>query len=72
MLTEVYRFGSSRYPTELEKAIEGHLGSLRGKEDTPEDTRGGAGGIGAQSSVWTMELVSMALTGVQSQVTASF
>ena len=68
-LTEVYLFGSSRYPTELEKAIEGHLGSLRGKEDTPE---GGAGCIGAQSSVWTMELVSMALTGVQSQVTASF
>ena len=70
MLTEVYPFGSSRYPTELEKVIEGHLGSLRGKEDTPEG--GGAGGVGAQSSVWTMELVSMALTGVQSQVTASF
>ena len=69
MLTEVYPFGSSRYPTELEKAIEGHLGSLRGKEDTPE---GGAGGVGAQSSVWTMELVSMALTGVQSQVRSSF
>ncbi|KAJ7330602.1 HEAT repeat-containing protein 1 [Desmophyllum pertusum] len=54
-----------RYPTELEKAIEAHLGSLRGTEDISEE---GAGDVVAEGSIWTMDLVSLALAGVKSQV----
>ena len=49
---------------ELEKAIEGHLGSLRGSQDITE----GAGDAVAEGSLWTMDLVSLALAGVKSQV----
>lgn len=52
-----------RYPTELEKAIERHLGSLKAAEGTTERDKS------HPSSIWTMELVSLALTGVKSQVT---
>ena len=54
-----------RYPTELEKAIEAHLGSLRGTEDISEE---GTGDVVAEGSIWTMDLVSLALAGVKSQV----
>ncbi|XP_078352830.1 HEAT repeat-containing protein 1-like isoform X2 [Oculina patagonica] len=53
-----------RYPVELEKAIEGHLGSLRGTQDITE----GAEDTPAEGSLWTMDLVSMALAGAKSQV----
>jgi len=49
-----------RYPTELEKAIESHLGSLRDTEGITEE------GAGQQASEWTMELVSLAFTGMKS------
>lgn len=54
-----------RYPTELEKAIEGHLDALKSTEDTTEE---GAGDATGEGSLWTMDLVSLALTGVKSQV----
>ena len=49
-----------RYPTELEKAIESHLGSLRDTEGIPEE------GAGQRASEWTMELVVLAFTGMKS------
>lgn len=55
-----------RYPLELEKAIEGHLASLRGTQDLVEVDSGT--NAAAEGSLCTMNLVSLALSGVKSQV----
>ena len=49
---------------ELEKAIEGHLGSLRGTQDAEKVEADAV----AEASLWTMDLVSLSLAGVKSQV----
>ena len=49
---------------ELEKAIEGHLTSLRGTQDAADVEAD----VVAEGSLWTMDLVSLALAGVKSQV----
>lgn len=54
-----------RYPIELERAIEAHLQALKNTEDI---TEGDAGSGAGEGSRWTMDLVSLALTGVKSQV----
>ena len=51
-----------RYPIELEKAIEQHLENIKSTNVSSEV------GINQMASVWTMELLSFALTGVKSQV----
>ena len=51
---------------ELEKAIEGHLASLRGMQDAADIEADAV----AEGSLWTMDLVSLALAGVKSQVLA--
>ena len=48
---------------ELEKAIEQHLASLRATDDAA-----GVEADVAEGSLWTMDLVSLALAGVKSQV----
>lgn len=53
-----------RYPVELEKAIEEHLGSLRGTQGAAEVEADAV----AEGSLWTMDLVSLSLAGVKSQV----
>ena len=55
----------TRYPTELERAVEAHLQALKNTEDM---TEGDAGIVSEEGSLWTMDLVSLALTGVKSQV----
>ena len=55
----------TRYPTELERAVEAHLQALKNTEDMIE---GDAGIVSEEGSLWTMDLVSLALTGVKSQV----
>ena len=62
MYTYVY---FTRYPTELERAVEAHLQALKNTEDM---TEGDAGIVSEEGSLWTMDLVSLALTGVKSQV----
>jgi len=49
---------------ELEKAIERHLASLRSTQDTADVEADAV----AEGSLWTMDLVSLALAGVKSQV----
>ena len=49
---------------ELEKAIERHLASLR----ATQDAAGIEADVVAEGSLWTMDLVSLALAGVKSQV----
>ncbi|PFX20859.1 HEAT repeat-containing protein 1 [Stylophora pistillata] len=56
---------TGRYPIELERAIEAHLQALKNTEDI---TEGDAGSGAGEGSRWTMDLVSLALTGVKSQV----
>ena len=55
----------TRYPTELERAVEAHLQALKNTEDM---TEGDAGIVSEEGSLWTMDLVSLALTGVKSLV----
>ena len=55
----------TRYPTELERAVEAHLQALKNTEDM---TEGDAGIVSEEGSLWTMDLVSLTLTGVKSQV----
>ena len=55
----------TRYPTELERTVEAHLQALKNTEDM---TEGDAGIVSEEGSLWTMDLVSLALTGVKSQV----
>ena len=59
----------TRYPTELERAVEAHLQALKNTEDM---TEGDAGIVSEEGSLWTMDLVSLALTGVKSQVRVTF
>ena len=49
---------------ELEKAIERHLASLR----ATQEAAGVEADVVAEGSLWTMDLVSLALAGVKSQV----
>lgn len=58
------QFNFLRYPVELEKAIEGHLASFRGMQDAADVEAD----MVAEGSLWTMDLVSLALAGVKSQV----
>ena len=54
---------SIRYPTQLEKALQGYLENLReqGEEEIAEDDQ-------SEVLAWVMEFVSVALSRVRSQV----